>query len=54
MTAIDDAVAIAASDQRFENLFGWQTDFCRDGFGGEIVGIDLVFAQLIGNAELIE
>jgi len=43
-----------ACHQRFENLLGRQSDFGGDGFGGQVVGIDLVFAQLIANAVLIE
>jgi hypothetical protein len=35
-------------------LFGGHVDFCGDGFGGEIVGIDRVVARLVVNSEGVE
>jgi hypothetical protein len=43
-----DSVAVAAGDQRLDNLFG-KPDFRGDGFGGEVVGVDFVFAQFVAN-----
>ena len=47
-------MAVAACDQRLENLFRGQVDFRGDSFRREILGIDFVLAQLIANRELIE
>ncbi len=51
----DDGEAVdvgAAGDQQsFEDLLGGHADFFGDGDGGEIVGIDFVFAEFEGDAE---
>jgi len=48
------AVAVAASDQRLENLLGRKADLGGDGFSGQVFGIDFVFAKLVGNTQLVE
>jgi len=42
------------SDESFEDLLGWEADFAGDGDSGEVVGIDFVGAELVGNFELVE
>jgi hypothetical protein len=49
-----DAVLVAAGHQRLEDLLGRQADHAGDGFGGEVVGIDLVLAQLVADAKAIQ
>src|SRR5262249_24769483 len=46
----EDAGAVAAGDQGFEDLLGRHTDLFGDARGAEVVFVDLVFAELIVDA----
>jgi putative membrane protein len=49
-----DSIAVAARDQRLENLLRRQTNLGRNRFRSKIVGIDLVLAQLVVDSHLVE
>ncbi len=45
---------VGVGEESFEDLFRGETDLARDGDGGEIVGVDLVGAEFVGDAERVE
>ena len=45
---------VAPSHQGFENLLGRQADFPGDRLGGEVVGVNLVFEQGMGDPSQFE
>jgi hypothetical protein len=47
-------VAVAARHQRLEYLLGRQADLARNGFRAQVVGIDRVRAQFVGDPHLFQ
>ena len=45
---------VGLGEEGFEDLLGGEADLFCDGDGGEVVGIDLVGAQLVGDVEAVE
>jgi hypothetical protein len=45
---------VGVREEGLEDLFGGEADFFCDGDRSEVFGIDLVGAELIGNAEGVE
>ena len=45
---------VGVGEEGFEDLFGGQADLAGYGDGGEVVGVDLVGAQFVGDAEAVE
>src|SRR6266851_4573517 len=45
---------IGLSEQGLEDLLGGEADLAGDGDGGEVIGVDFVGAQLVGDVEGVE
>src|SRR6266702_2343811 len=45
---------IGLREEGLEDLFGGEADLAGDGDGGEVIGVDFVGAQLVGDVEGVE
>ena len=54
VSGVAGAAGLAVEEQSLEDLFGREADLARDGDGGEVVGIDLIRAEFVGDAEGVE
>ncbi len=54
MTAKRCSPVVGVGEEGFEDLLGGEADLASDGDGGEVFGIDLVGAELVGDAERVE
>jgi hypothetical protein len=50
----NNSVAVAARDQRLENLLRRQTDLGGNRLRGEVFGIDLILAEFVVDSHLVE